>query len=108
MHPRLRTRIALRLSIARGPLYAFLLAAALGLGGTARPVSAADVNLSTGSYSHAIPIEVPAFHGLAPRLAVTYSSGGGNGLVGVGWNLTGFSTIVRCSARQLMRCRVSA
>src|SRR6266849_4214158 len=55
--------------------------------------SAGEVNLSTGGYSHAIPIEVPAFHGLEPKLALAYSSQGGNGIVGAGWSLGGISTI---------------
>ena len=42
-----------------------------------------------GSFSHAIPIDVPSYRGLEPRLALTYSSEGRNGFVGVGWNLWG-------------------
>jgi hypothetical protein len=57
------------------------------------PVGAGDINLSMGSYSHMIPIEVPAFHGLEPKLALTYSSQTGNGFAGVGWSLSGFSSI---------------
>ena len=48
-----------------------------------------------GSFSHAIPIEVPGFRGLEPGIALTYSSEARNGFVGVGWNLAGFSTIER-------------
>src|SRR5712691_1510946 len=51
-----------------------------------------------GSFSHAIPIEVPPFHGIEPRLALAYSSEGRNGLVGVGWTFTGFSTLERVNA----------
>ena len=49
----------------------------------------------TGSLVRAIPIEAPAFHGIEPHLALAYSSGGGNGYVGVGWSLSGFSVIER-------------
>ena len=39
-----------------------------------------------GSLSRAIPIEVPPYHGLEPKLALAYSSEGRNGFLGVGWN----------------------
>jgi hypothetical protein len=50
---------------------------------------------STGSFTRMIPIEVPAYHGIEPRLALVYSSQAGNGFVGVGWRLTGFSVVER-------------
>jgi hypothetical protein len=50
---------------------------------------------TTGSLTRAIPIEVPAFHGIEPRLAVAYSSQAGNGFLGVGWRLAGFSVVER-------------
>src|SRR5262245_45427370 len=50
-----------------------------------------------GSFSQAIPIEVPAYRGLEPRLALTYSSERRNGFAGVGWGLSGFSSVVRTS-----------
>jgi RHS repeat-associated protein len=48
-----------------------------------------------GSYLHTLPIELPAYHGIEPRLALSYGSSGANGPVGVGWQLAGFSTLVR-------------
>lgn len=48
-----------------------------------------------GSFGHGIPIEVPPFRGLEPRLALGYTSEGRDGFVGVGWSLGGFSTIER-------------
>src|SRR6266496_22264 len=51
-----------------------------------------------GSFSSSVPIAVPAFRGLEPRLALTYTSEARNGLVGVGWNLAGISSIERVSA----------
>jgi RHS repeat-associated protein len=48
-----------------------------------------------GSYEQTVAISVPAFRGLEPQLALGYSSSSGNGPVGVGWQLHGFSTIVR-------------
>ena len=51
-----------------------------------------------GSLSRSSPIEVPPFHGLEPKLSVSYSSEGRNGFLGVGWNLSGISTIERVNA----------
>lgn len=50
-----------------------------------------------GAATYTIPIDVPAgTAGLTPSLALTYSSNSGNGLVGVGWSVTGLGTITRC------------
>ena len=38
---------------------------------------------------------MPAWHGVEPQLGLGYSSQGGSGFAGVGWNLGGFSSIVR-------------
>ena len=50
---------------------------------------------TTGAFTRVIPIEVPAYFGIEPRLALVYSSLGGNGLAGVGWRLAGYSVIQR-------------
>jgi len=50
-----------------------------------------------GAFRTSVKIEVPAFHGVEPEIALTYSSSSGNGKVGVGWNITGESTIERVS-----------
>ena len=49
---------------------------------------------------------MPAFHGLEPRLALSYSSEGRNGQVGVGWTLSGLSTIERgrLDGQELLLC----
>jgi hypothetical protein len=50
-----------------------------------------------GSATLSIPVQVP--HGIAgmePQLSLSYSSGSGSGVVGLGWTLTGPSTISRC------------
>ena len=58
----------------------------------------AMVNASSGSLDYAIEIELPPGpRGSLPPLALTYSSGSGDGLAGVGWHLT--TGIVECSAR---------
>jgi virulence plasmid B protein len=53
------------------------------------------VESSSGDYRTSIPIRVPPFHGLEPKLALEYDSSAGNGQLGVGWHLAGFSTIQR-------------
>jgi RHS repeat-associated protein len=50
---------------------------------------------STGQFAYRIPIEVAPGR-MAPDLALVYSSGGGSGISGVGWSLTGGSQITRC------------
>jgi hypothetical protein len=48
-----------------------------------------------GGFAQVVPIEVPGFHGVEPRLALGYSSERPNGFVGVGWGLSGLSGLVR-------------
>ena len=56
-----------------------------------------NVETFYGSYNSQLPITVPKFFGITPQLALSYSSSGGNGFVGVGWQLEGFSSIERKS-----------
>lgn len=50
-----------------------------------------------GSATYHIPIDVPPGRaGMQPELALTYSSRNGNGLVGVGWSISGTSSVYRC------------
>lgn len=51
-----------------------------------------------GSFSQSVPIAVPAYHGIEPRIGLGYSSEGGNGLAGAGWSLGGFSVVQRAGA----------
>jgi hypothetical protein len=37
------------------------------------------VNTFYGGYQEHIPLEVPRFHGIEPRLSLDYNSSGGNG-----------------------------
>ncbi len=58
------------------------------------------VNLNGGA-EYSIPVKVPPGTGkLAPKLSLLYNSKGGNGLLGMGWRLNGFSVIER-TARTL-------
>ena len=49
-----------------------------------------------GSYSHSIPIAMPpGTAGVMPKLSLNYNSNGQNGLLGVGWSLSGLPHITR-------------
>lgn len=82
-----------------------LLAVAGLAGGLCAPVFATQIGSLQGQFSaspsgaasYTIPISAPgATAGLAPHVVLQYSSRGGNGLVGVGWQLAGLSLIARC------------
>jgi RHS repeat-associated protein len=69
-----------------------------------KPIRPPDA-VFNGSYTFSLPIEVPAFRGLEPKLRLTYDSnrglraGGSNPSgVGVGWELDGWSELVRVSS----------
>ena len=52
----------------------------------------------SGSASYTIPIQLPPnVGGVQPNLSLSYDSSAGNGLLGVGWQLSGLSSISRCS-----------
>lgn len=52
---------------------------------------------SFGSATYQIPIEVAGgINELKPGLSLSYSSAGGDGLVGMGWSIGGLSSITRC------------
>lgn len=49
-----------------------------------------------GAYTYRLPIDVPPGRGIEPSLAITYSSRAGDGMLGVGFSLSGLSSILRC------------
>jgi len=72
----------------------------LGSGKSVSPLGAAGTGLEafktdlfTGSANYTVPIAVPpGTAGMQSQLALTYSSGAGNGWAGFGWNLDGALT----------------
>lgn len=59
---------------------------------------AGDFGVSaTGGAIYSVPIAVPAGrNGLKPNIALTYNSQRSSGVAGVGWDLSGFSSVRRC------------
>jgi hypothetical protein len=52
---------------------------------------------ATGAAAYSIPISIPpGTAGMTPALALSFSSQGSNGIVGMGWSLSGLPSINRC------------
>ncbi|MCY7301411.1 MAG: hypothetical protein LH616_19650, partial [Ilumatobacteraceae bacterium] len=57
----------------------------------------AQAGVSGGAATYTIPIKVPpGRRGMQPSLALSYSSRSGNGIAGMGWSLSGLSSVHRC------------
>ncbi|MFV1872342.1 MAG: RHS repeat-associated core domain-containing protein [Oleiphilus sp.] len=51
----------------------------------------------SGTASYNIPIQLPPnVGGVQPSLSLSYDGSAGNGLLGVGWNISGLSAVSRC------------
>lgn len=58
---------------------------------------ASEAGTDGGASSYRIPIVVPPGRaGMQPSLSLSYSSRGGNGIAGLGWSISGLSSIHRC------------
>ncbi|MCW5651987.1 MAG: VCBS repeat-containing protein [Ramlibacter sp.] len=82
---------------------AFALGACIGPAGAqttvAGSLSGAFSVSPGGAATYRLPIQVPpGIAGMEPKLELVYSSQGGNGVAGVGWSLSGLSSISRCPA----------
>ncbi|TCI04835.1 hypothetical protein EZV61_02355 [Corallincola luteus] len=56
-----------------------------------------EAGMSGGAATYQVPISLPpGRHGMQPKLALNYSSRAGNGILGVGWSISGTSQIQRC------------
>lgn len=54
---------------------------------------------SFGQAQYSMPIQIPpGTRGMEPQLSITYSSDGGNGILGVGFRISGLSVITRDAA----------
>ncbi|WP_374698698.1 SpvB/TcaC N-terminal domain-containing protein [Wolbachia endosymbiont (group B) of Limnophora tigrina] len=70
-------------------------------GGAIKGISEAfEANSFTGTGSFSIPIPLPTCRNFSPSLSVDYSSGGGNGVFGVGFNVS-IASIIRKTSKKI-------
>jgi hypothetical protein len=70
----------------------------LSVSAAAQMITPGEFSVSAGGAA-SYEIKLRATHGVAglvPNLSLVYNSQGANGLLGVGWTLSGLSTIARC------------
>ncbi len=87
-------------------LFFFLLLSSFGYPYAQSPVAGDNFGYTQGSFgvsdggaaTYHIPFVIPAgTAGLQPKVGLSYSSQGGNSFVGLGWSLSGLSSITRSS-----------
>lgn len=88
----------LRTGIFRGIVWVLLWSVAASAAHAAAGRSPAVFNVSNnGAATYALPIWMqPGPRGMQPTIALTYNSQQDNGILGVGWALSGLSSIDRC------------
>jgi RHS repeat-associated protein len=85
---------------ARAAALALVLALAVGrpaAAETAGVPAETTVNSFTGRLSSTVPITVPAFRGIEPKISLSHTTSTSPSVVGVGWNLSAGSVIERAS-----------
>jgi RHS repeat-associated protein len=67
--------------------------------GTNTGLTAAQFRVDeSGQATYQIPIAIPAgIAGVQPEISLSYNSGAGEGIAGMGWNISGLSSIQRCA-----------
>lgn len=91
-------------ALVRYALGGVLAASAVSANANTGPVGyvAGELNVSNGAANYSIPVAVPpGVAGMEPTLSLDYSSQGGPGLMGYGWNVGGVSAIQRCGSTLL-------
>ncbi len=58
-----------------------------------------EANSFTGTGSFSVPIPLPTCRNFSPSLSVDYSSGGGNGVFGIGFNVS-IASIIRKTSKK--------
>jgi len=84
-------------ALARWVLGGIVLLGSVRVAAQSGPSPAGSVESFAGAFTLSVPITAPAYRSLEPNLQLSYSSMGGNGIVGVGWSLGGLSGIERAS-----------
>ena len=60
-----------------------------------------SVEGKSGGAQYTIPLKVLKGHkGMEPKLTLAYSSGAGNGVYGLGWNVVGIPSVIRCGTNK--------